>query len=370
MIIAAHNGAHVWGGAERGTALILAGLRARGHEVLLFCNDAAVAARAEQLGVPTAIGPLHGDLAVWDAVRLAVKLRRLQPDVLLLGTFKKIWLGALAGRLAGVPRIVVRIGLESDTPRRLKYRVVMRRWVDIIVLKADDVRGRYRAALPGFAESRLVTIPGGTEPRPRLKGAGAVRAELGIDDNAMVIGAVARLASQKRLDRLLHALSALPPDVTAMIAGDGPEQQMLAALARSLGLGDRVRFLGERDDIGDVLAALNLFIVTSSHEMLSFAMLEALAAGVPVVSTPVSGAAEALAPLPDGRRPGLLLSSFETGELTAEVRTLIADRTALAQMGGAAAERARTAFSYSTMLDRWEHVLDSHPDADVRTTGA
>lgn len=357
MFIVAHNGAHVWGGAERGSTLLLAGLQNRGHRVLLLCNDSAVAGKASEIGVPAELLPLGGDVAVWSAVRCARRLRQLAPDVFLITTFKKLWLGALAARLGGVPRTVARIGLETDTPRSAKYRLVMTHWIDTIVLKADDVRARYVTALPRLPQRRIVTIHGAVEPRPGVAPPGAVRSELAIPTGAPVIAAVGRLAEQKRLDRFVAALALLPDDVHGILAGDGNERPALESLARTKGVAHRLHFLGHREDVGDVLDAIDVAIVSSDREMLSFAMLEALAAGVPVVSTPVSGAAEALDPLPDGRRPGVVTAGFTAEEIAAAVAPLLHDPLRLAAMGTAARERAGERFSFGRMLERWEQVL-------------
>jgi|GEM_PF-5085594 len=104
MFIVAHNGARIWGGAERALTQLLAGLQRRGHRVLLLCNDPVVAGPARALGVSAEILPLGGDVAVHHAVRLARRLAEMRPDALLVGLFKKVWLAGLAGRLAGVPR--------------------------------------------------------------------------------------------------------------------------------------------------------------------------------------------------------------------------------------------------------------------------
>jgi hypothetical protein len=126
MFIVAHNGARVWGGAERAVALLLAGLQQRGHRVMLLCNDGVVARPARALGLDAQILALGGDLSVHHAARLASRLRELRPDALLVGMFKKAWLAGLAGRMARVPRIVVRVGLETDVPRNAKYRFAFR----------------------------------------------------------------------------------------------------------------------------------------------------------------------------------------------------------------------------------------------------
>jgi glycosyltransferase involved in cell wall biosynthesis len=355
VYVIAHNGARIWGGAERATALVLKGLAERGHRVLLLCNEPLVRDRARGLGVPAAIARLGGDVAVPDALRFAVRLRRERPDALIVGTYKKAWLAALAARLAGVPRVLARVGLETDTPRSAKYRFVLARWVDAVAVNAGRMRAPF-LALPGWTEERVATIHNGVHLPARTLPPGAVRASLGISVDAPVVGAVARLASQKRLDRLLRAVALLPPDVHCVLAGDGEQRGALQGLAAELGIAGRVHFLGHRADTADVLGALDLFAITSDREGMSNAMLEALAAGVPVASTAVSGADEALDPLADGRVPGVLVPSDVDG-IAAALGGLLADRERLREMGAAARERAEERFSFAGMIDGWEALL-------------
>jgi glycosyltransferase involved in cell wall biosynthesis len=354
MFVAAHNGARIWGGAERATALLLAGLQGRGHRVLLLCNDDFVARRAGEMGVPTRIVELGGDGALHHALRLAAVLREPRPDAFIVGTFRKLFLAALGARLAQVPRVVVRVGLETDTPRRVKYRLVLARWVDAVVVNATRIRAPFDA-LPGLGPKRVFVIHNGVVPPERRQAPGAVRARLGIAADAPVVGAVARLAAQKRLDRLLRAVAALS-GVHCVIAGDGEERASLAALAEALGIAGRVHLLGHRDDTGDVLGALDVFVVSSDREGLSNAMLEALAAGVPVVSTPVSGADDALEPFPEGIAPGIVVGSSDD-DLASALRQLLGDADLRARMAEAARRRAAGRFGFEAMLDRWEAVL-------------
>ncbi len=284
MFIVAHNGAPEWGGAERATALLLAGLAGRGHRALLLCNQPEVAERAGELGVPAELLALGGDAVLPHAARLAWRLRRLRPDVFVVGTFRKLWLAGLGARLAGAPRVVARVGLETDTPRRWKYRAVLGRCVDGVVVTAGRMRPPF-LALPGWTEERVVTVHNAVHPRPRTAPAGSLRRALGIAPEARVVAAVARLVSQKRLDRLLRAVALLDPGVHCVLAGEGRRRAELEALAGELGIAGRTHFLGFRADVGDVLDAADVLALTSDLEGMSNAMLEALAAGVPVVST-------------------------------------------------------------------------------------
>jgi glycosyltransferase involved in cell wall biosynthesis len=358
--VVAHNGATIFGGAERWTVRLLGHLQERGHRVLLLCRDESMAREVQSRGVEARVAHLGGHVALHEAWSFGRLLRRLRPDGLLLSTFKKVWLGGMGARLAGVPRVVARIGLSSDRPaRRIVYRVAFRRWVHRIVTNSEEIRAGVLADLPEIPPERVATVYNGVD-RPALRRApGAVRAELGLAPEAPVVGAVARLAGQKRLDRLLRVVARLPDAVRCIVAGDGPDGPDLRELARSLGVEDRVRFLGHREDVGDVLDALDLFLLTSDREGMSNSMLEALAAGVPVVSTPVSGAREALDPLPDGRAPGQVVAA-EVGALARAVdELLLAPGSAeiRATMTAAARARARTRFDWDDKVRRWEQLL-------------
>lgn len=358
--IAAHVGARVWGGAEIATSRLLAGLIGRGHEAVLYCNDREVAGRAAALGVPTRVRPLGGDLAVHHALGFAAELRRHPPDALLVATFRKVWLGALAGRLASVPRVVARIGLETDVPRNAKYRFVFRRWIDAVGFNADAVRRRFLERLPTFPAGRAVTIRQGVA-RLEPAGGAALRVEAGIPEEARVVGSLGRLARQKRYDRLVRSLPELPADVHALVAGEGDERAGLEDLARELGVGPRLHLVGHREEVGPVLDALDVFVLCSEREGMSNAMLEAMAAGVPVVATDVGGVREALAPVtngfPDGAgsAPGVVLE--RSTELAGALRRLLRDAGLRRRMGEAGWVAAGARFDPGRMLEAWEALL-------------
>jgi glycosyltransferase involved in cell wall biosynthesis len=354
--VVAHNGASLVGGAERALLMLLCGLRDRGHSVSLACNHEIVADEATRRRLPAIVLPLRGDAVVGDAWRFAQYLRREAPNALLLGTFKKIWLGGMAAARAGVPRTVARVGLASDTPRRWKYRFALRHWIDAVVLNAESMRPSFEAGATGFDLWRIVTIHNGVVTPPRRQPPRAVRGELGIPAEAQVIGAIARLSRQKRLERLIDATAKLPA-VHCIIAGAGSQQDQLTARIRELGLQDRAHLLQHRDDVGDVLDALDLFVVCSDQEGMSNSMLEAMSTGLPVVSTPVSGAHEALAPLRDGRTPGCVLQSFEPDELARIVGGLLEKPALLRMMGEAAAQAATERFDFDRMVSSYEAVL-------------
>jgi glycosyltransferase involved in cell wall biosynthesis len=358
--IAAHNGAPEFGGAEIATSLLLAGLQERGHDVVLFYNRDIVARGARAHGIETRHAHLGGDIAVHHALRFAWRLRRWRPDVLIVGTFRKLWLAALAARLAGVRPVIARIGLSTDVPRNAKYRFVFRHMVDRVVVNAHDLRRAYEIALPSAPPPLVLTVHKGVEAPAAVPDREEVRRELGVPAGARVIGGVGRLVEQKRFDRLLDAFATLPPDVYCVVVGEGALRESLETRAATLGVADRVRFTGHREDVAGVMAALDLLVISSDRESLANVMLEALAVGVPVVSTPVSGAAEALdggeaiGPAADPEAPGVVV---EPDGLAEAVASLLSDASRLQRMSRAARARAESRFGRERMLDEWEAAL-------------
>ena len=351
--IAAHNGAPVWGGAEIAVSRLLAGLGRRGHDVTFFVARDHVARRAEAFGLHTEPLRVGGDGALHHALRVARALRRHRSQVLIVGTFRKLLHLAAGARWAGVP-VVARIGLEGDEPRSAKYRFLFRNWVDRVVVSSRSMRQAYLDAMPDL-EGRVVQIAKGVgAPEPGAPRE-AVRESLGVAPDAVVVTALARLVPDKRIERFVDVVAALPPGAVGLVAGDGPLRTELEAHARARG--GRVRFLGHVDRVGDLLGASDLVLVTSRRESMSNAMLEAMAAGVPVVSTPVDGACEVLTPSPGDPAPGVVTDTFEVESIVAAADPLVRDGVLREAMGVAAARRAREQFGEEAMLDGWERLL-------------
>jgi glycosyltransferase involved in cell wall biosynthesis len=362
MRIVAHNGSRTYGGGEKWTVLLLEGLQARGHEVHLYCNHGLVAEQARARGVDASIAVLGGHLALHQVVPFGRILRRRAPDAFLIATFKKTWLGGMAAARTDVPMVVARIGLDTDLPgKHWTYRLAFRRWIDAVLANADGIRRSVVAGLPGYDPARVATVYDGIALDGAPIEVEEARRTLGLPTGVPLVGAVTRLDAQKRVDRMLDTL-ALLPGVHCALAGTGELEAELRARARALGLEDRVHFLGFREDVARVLSALDVFLLTSDREGMANAMLEAMAAGVPVVSTPVSGANEALDD-DRGRVPGLVVEP-EPGALAAAVRGILdvpAVRAAMAEEGR---RRHAERFSFDTMVRAWEGVLGG--DAPAR----
>ncbi len=345
------------GGGELWAARLLRDLTRRGHRGLMLVRDANVQEQVQALGVEARVAHLGGQIMLPDALRLAAGLRRRAPDAVLFTTFKKVWLGGMGTALAGVPRTVLRIGLATDLPRRSwTYRYAIRRWVDTVVVNAESIRRDVLDDLPDLSPARVRTVWNGVR-RPPVLQPGTLRRDLGIGPDTPLVGSLARLVRPKRLDRLVRAVAELP-DVHCVLAGAGPDAAALSALADTVGVADRVHLLGHREDVGDVLSDLDLYAVTSDAEGMSNAMLEAMSLGIPVVSTPVTGADEALDPFADGAAPGRLAPPDPAG-FAGALAELLADPDTRRSMSAAARRRAAERFDADARVAEWEKILFS-----------
>ena len=164
---------------------------------------------------------------------------------------------------------------------------------------------------------------------------GAVRRELGLPEEALVVGSIGRLNEQKGHRYLLAAAApvfAALPEARLVIAGDGDQAPALRAQAEALGIAGRVAFTGHRNDVPALLEAFDVFCISSTYEGTPLTLFEAMAAAKPIVSTAVDGCREVLA---DGRT-GLLVPPRDTEALGQALTRLLADQTLRASLAEAA----------------------------------
>ncbi|HSK91685.1 MAG TPA: glycosyltransferase family 4 protein [Euzebyales bacterium] len=206
--------------------------------------------------------------------------------------------------------------------------------------------GERRRGLQVADAARMTVVTNGVavpDGAPRGAGHGA-RGE-----REVVVGTVARLAPQKGIGHLLEAFAlvrAERDDVRLAIAGDGPLRFDLEADARWLGIADHVTFVGGVASPWSFLAGLDLFVLPSLWEGLPYALLEAMATGLPSVATAVDGVAEAI---PD-RRYGTVVAPGDSRRLAREILALVGDPQARADMGRLARRHVRETFSVDGMV--------------------
>ena len=299
MKVVAQSDSRIWGGNEKWLMMVAGGLAGRGHDVVVSCRRGhPVHERAVAAGLRVTHSRPGGDADLPRAVGFATMLRRERPDALLLSAFKRTFWGGWAARRAGVPRVVERLGIERDLPRKWKYRHAFRHYVDALIVNSDVIRRRWLETAPFFPPQEVHVVLNGVR-RPTLARS-TLREDLGIPAGVPVVAGAGRLEPRKGFDLLLDAFAAARDrSARLVIAGDGPEDAALRERAASRGVAERVHWLGFRQDLDDVLLGADVFVLPSRREGMANVMLEAMAAECLVVATDISGVREAL-----GRRAG------------------------------------------------------------------
>jgi glycosyltransferase involved in cell wall biosynthesis len=252
--------------------------------------------------------------------------------------------GIEAARGAAVP-VVVRtehLPYLLTKPREREALAELMTQLDGLICVSEQARTSFSEA--GLPPSRLRVIRNGIRPRPPRAGRAATRAALGVPAEAPLVLTVARFYPQKGHRYLLGAIPKVlrqAPRARFVWAGDGPLLASLRLAAQACGLEGRLRFLGRRDDVPDLLAAADLLVLPSLFEGLPLVALEAMAAGLAVVGTQVCGTLEAIEDGVSGR----LVPPGETAALASAIVELL-DQSALAARFGAAGQ-ARCAGEFS-----------------------
>lgn len=191
----------------------------------------------------------------------------------------------------------------------------------------------------GVARERLHLIPNGVPAADAVMAAGAFAASLGLAADAPLVGFVGRLSREKAPDlfvRMAWQLAGKHARAAFVVIGDGPMREGLEDQARLLGIAERMRFVGERRDVLPFLPSLTALVVPSHTEAMPLALMEAMAAGLPVVATSVGGIPELIQHL----YTGLLVAPNDAGQLAIAVDGLLDDPPWAAAIGARARQRA------------------------------
>jgi glycosyltransferase involved in cell wall biosynthesis len=319
------------------------------HIVVALDGDTSCRERLDpslDVTFPTVAAPKNSLLA--NAWRFRALLRDWRPDVLVTGNW-----GAIEFAIANLPaftrhlHVVDGFGPE-ERETQIPRRVLMRRAVLAKSLVVVPSRTLERIATGAWKlkPDTVRYVPNGID---LTRFAAAARAPNPIP----VIGTVAALREEKNIGRLIRAFALATRDQPAhlTIVGDGAERPMLTALATSLGVADRVTFAGHRQDTQALYAGFDLFALTSDTEQMPLSIIEAMASGLPAVSTNVGDISAMLA---QENAPFVVPKDDEA--IATALRALLADPTGQRRIGAANRLKAERDFDQATMFDAW-HAL-------------
>lgn len=320
--------------------------------VCALARGGPLAADLQRAGVPCSVIGKRWTVDPWAILRLKEHIARLRPDVIHAWTSAAGVYAQAVGRVCGAPRLVVTQRPISSWTTRIE-RAVDRALVGrayCAVVNGESVRDdcvRY-----GFPGERIRVIPYGVAPAERPASTRRQALEsLGLPEGARLIAWIGRLSLQNRVKDAIWStdlLKVIRDDAHLLLIGGGPRRDVLRTFRDQVRIRDKVHFLGERGDVPQLLPHCDLLWSTSECGGEPGAILEAMAAGLPVVATDIPAARECVV----ANATGYLVPVGDRAEFAKYTERLLNDATLAGQMGAAGRDRAAAEFSVQKMVDR------------------
>jgi glycosyltransferase involved in cell wall biosynthesis len=340
------TGRHLYGGALQ-VFYLLRGLHEKGVENLLVCPVGSAIAREAAPFAQICDVPMHGDLDVAFGWRLWRLVKREQPDILHIHSRRgaDLW-GSLVARLTGQAAILTR---RVDNPELVWLAHWKYRPYRLLVAISEGIRQILLAE--GLPSDKVSCVHSALDTSAYQLGASPewFRQEFDLPNNAVAVGVVAQMIDRKGhrflIDAAPHILQR-HPKVYFLFFGKGPEQGKLEILCRQTGIAEHVRFAGFRDDLPRILPNLDLVVHPALMEGLGIALLQASAAGIPIVAARTGGIPEVVH---DGVN-GFLVEPGQSGALSNAILEMLNARGRWCEFGDNGRRLVEENFSIAAMV--------------------
>lgn len=340
----------LWGGGEKWFVEAAAWFAKHDHAVTLVARpESLLMKRASERGVAVIPSRFGGDYDPLAMLRASNVLRVTRTDVVLTNFNKEAWHFGVAAKFTRA-HIVARHGFPLWNDKR-HHRFLAKRLLSHVVVNAESILDHYRTLHIDL--SRVSVIYNGVAEVAQMQG--ALRAELGCAPDDLLLVAAGRLESQKRFDRLLRITADISKSRSIKVAifGQGPHERELREHAQALKLGGVVHFMGFRENFAAVVGDADVFLLTSDNEGSPNVVLEAMAAGVPVLGFSVGNMQNVL----HGELSDFLVAAEEEAAFTTRLRELLAAPARLRDMRSRFQKRILDEFSFDKSMRRYEELL-------------
>lgn len=348
-IIHVDSGLH-WRGSQHQIIYSMEGQADRGHDTMLACPPGVpLAKRAAELRFPVVEVPMWGEFDLVAIVKLASAFRRLEPQVVHLQSSQAHVLGGAAARIAKVPAVILSRRLDNPIRGRLS-RWKYRHLYDWVISVSDGVKDMLVDA--GIRPDLISTIHSSVpDSLWQYDGDGdRIRDEFRLDSSNRIITTMAHIERRKGIDTLIDAMPMIiqqVPQARVLVVGSGSYRPMIQQRVAAMRLGDNILLPGARTDVPDILAASDVVVCPSYLEGCSNSLLEAMAAGKPVIGTKVGGTPEII----EHWVNGLLVPPKDPEALAWATVRVITDQSLAADFGKAGRRIVRENFSVDRMVD-------------------
>jgi glycosyltransferase involved in cell wall biosynthesis len=349
------------GGQERVALDLASWQKKRGHRVLAVSlapePEGPLGELFRAAGVRTETVPKYGGVDASLPVRLRAVLSAANVELVHTHNPHAMIYGAPAASLARAKSVHTKHGMNPDVSRRLWLRRTAAALVDAYVAVTPAL-AKVAVERAECDPARVHVVPNGIDVgrfAPSAEARARVRAELGIPGGSWLVGSVGRLAPEKDQALLVRAMAPLLDERRQLVLiGDGPERAALERARAETWRAEFCHLIGEKSDVAPYLAALDAFVLSSRTEGLPLGLLEAMAAGVPVLSTAVGGIPDLI----QSGKNGVLVPAGDEKALVRELVALAAQPTLGRRLGQAGRDTVLARYSLSQMAERYEALYD------------
>lgn len=350
-----------WGGQEIRIITESVGMIERGHRVLLVCQPTSVISKkASEQGIETFVMPIRGAFDVRGISRLRALFRDEKIDLVVTHSSKDSWCAGLAGKLSGEVKVIRTRHLSIPIKRDFESRLLYCTLPDAIVTTGEAIR-KHIIERTGVDPNYIVSIPTGIDLSffdPEKADATSFRKDIGVGPDVPLIGTVGMLRVMKGHTYLLSAAAEIVrefPSAMFVIVGDTAFEsnikERLAEQIAELGIGDNIIMAGYRDDIPNIMAGLDVFVLASiKNEGVPQVITQAMAMKRPVVGTNVGSVYEQII----DKETGFLIEKANSAEIRDSVVALLRNPAVGKEMGEKGRKLVEERFSLKVMLDKTE----------------
>lgn len=356
----------MWGGAEVWLMDVMRGLQRRGHSVFLVCRPGTILEKnARERGFDVTPLTMRSDFDPVVVRHMMEILRRLRIDVVSTNMDKELRFSGLAARLVRGVAVVPSREVDYPLKNKLRYRFTYNVLADRVIANSVSTKRSLLMNAPWLRADRIDVVYKGIDPAPYLRRTGdgaSLRKELGIPENAPLVGFVGQVIERKGIQDVAPAMRTVMqerPNARFLVVGEGKLEGFLRERMAEAGLGDRVVFTGFRDDIPSVMKAIDVLILPSIVEGFGYVLVEAMAAGKPVVATNVSSIPEIV----QHGETGLLVDVHDPPRLARAIGQILDDPARAREMGMRGQAVMLEKFTLGRMIEHIEQVFGAQIEA-------
>ncbi|GAB6182650.1 glycosyltransferase family 4 protein [Thermodesulfovibrio hydrogeniphilus] len=342
------------GGQEKRVLYECKGLMEKGHSVTLVCREKSrIKEKAIELGIEVITLPLRKPYDIESIIKLVKILKQKKVNIINTHSGIDSWIGAIAGKIAGVKAIVRTRHL--NLPLRRNIFNFVHYLPDLFITCGENMR-KNLIENNGFPSEKVISIPTGVEEKFfYVKRDKSIKQKFGLDQNNQIIINVGILRLVKNHELTIIAFSKVLnefPFAKLFLIGEGPRKNFLMDLVKKLNIENSVIFTGFQEDVTPFYSVADVFVLSSKSEGLPQALLQAMAVGVPVVATAVGGVPEVV----KHEITGLLTKPDDADELAENIIKVLKNPRFGEIMAEKAKKEIKEKHSLKAMLDKIESV--------------